>query len=146
MEMKRTSVPEQAILFYIRKYVDRFAENNNVCVGRYTADIALMFRGQKYVIEYDSGSQHADKMQKEMVRDKLFLEQGYKVIRMRDRGLDFVPGVVNFCFDFQDYKQKSIAKANEGINELLSFFGMKEKVDIASDLETIKEMYREYPD
>lgn len=143
--MKRTSVPEQAILFYIRKYVDPTAENNTVRIGRYTADVTLSFQGQKYAIEYDSNSMHASKLQHEIERDKLFSAQGYTVIRMRDRNLDFVPNVVNFYFDFQDYRPKSLAKANEGINALLTFFGVTETVDLAVDLDTIKAMYQQHP-
>ena len=144
--MKKTSVPEQAILYYIRKYVDSHAENNVLRVGRYLADVSLDFQGQKYTIEYDSDSLHTNKLDREIERDKLFSSEGYTVIHMRDRGIEFVPDAVNFRFDFQDYSKKSIAKANEGINELLAYFGVAERVDIFCDLETIRRMYREYPE
>ena len=144
--MKRTSVPEQAILFYIRKFVDSHAENNTLRVGRYTADVSLTFQGQKYIIEYDSKSQHENRLDREIERDKLFVTRGYIVIHMRDIDLEFVPDTLNFRFDFQDYKPKSIAKANEGINELLAYFRVTERVDISDDLETIRSMYRNYPE
>ncbi|MEE1057537.1 MAG: DUF559 domain-containing protein [Acutalibacteraceae bacterium] len=139
--MKKTSVPEQAILFYIRKYIDPFAENNAIRIGRYIADITFIYNNQKYNIEYDSKSQHIDRMEKDIERNKVFLSQGYNVIRMRDKGLKFIPNCINIRFDFQNYSKNSLIRANSGINELLALFGIYESIDISNDLKSIRNMY-----
>ena len=144
--MKKTSVPEQAILFYIRKHVDPNAENNSVRIGRYCADITFTFGSKLYNIEYDSFSQHNGREDKDCERNNVFSQYGYTVIRMRDRNLPFVDNCHCIRFDFQDYRIHSLQKANEGINELLSFFGIEASVDIAQDLGEIKKMYACFPE
>lgn len=139
--MKRTSVPEQAILFYIRKYVDPNAQNNIVRIERFIADITFTYRGQKYNIEYDSFSQHKDAHEKDGIRNTIFVNNGYEVIRMRDVGLEPIPNCINIPFIFPNYTKKALNQANLGLQELLSLFGVHEKIDIASDLAIIREMY-----
>lgn len=139
--MKMTSVPEQAILFYIRKYVDSNAQNNNVRIERYVADITFTYRGQKYNIEYDSFSQHKDALEKDSIRNIIFANNGYEVIRMRDAGLEPIPNCINIPFIFPNYAKKALNQANVGLQELLSLFGIHEQIDIASDLALIREMY-----
>ncbi len=85
--MKRTSVPEQAILFYTRKYIDKDAENNRLQVSRYTADISFHAKNQVYIAEFDSYSMHHERIENDMERDEAFQKAGYKVIRLRDNGL-----------------------------------------------------------
>jgi len=139
--MKKTSIPEQTIFFYIRKLVDPNAKNNSTKIGKYVADISLSFNGQLYDIEYDSHSQHKNKTDSDIKRNLVFADNGYFVIRMRDKGLEDIPHCININFDFQNYSKNSIIKANTGINNLLHFFGVNESVNIADDLELIKTMY-----
>ena len=139
--MKQTSVPEQTIFYYAKKLIDSKAENNTVRIGRYTADVTFSYHGNIYDVEYDCFSTHSEREEKDIERDKVFIEAGYTIIRMRDKGLTMLPRVVNITFDFQNYSKKSIHIANEGINLFLSLFGVKELVDIGNDLETIKKMY-----
>lgn len=139
--MKRTSVPEQALLFYIRKYLDPDAQNNLVRIERYVADITFTHHGQKYNVEYDSFSQHKDSSEKDYIRNSVFMNHGYKVIRMRDSGLDPIPNCINIPFIFPNYTKKSLQHASSGVMEFLSLFGIHEEIDITIDLETIKDMY-----
>lgn len=139
--MKKTSVPEQALLFYIRKYLDPDAQNNCICIDRYVADITFTYQGQKYNVEYDSFSQHKDSPEKDSIRNAVFMSHGYKVIRMRDTGLKPIPNCVNISFVFPNYTQKSLRQANYGVMELLDLFGIHQEIDIAADLETIRNMY-----
>lgn len=142
--MKKTSVPEQAILFYIRKYIDPYAENNSIRIGRYCADITFSFESILYNIEYDSYSQHKDREIKDQERNNVFIHNGYTVIRMRDKGLPFIDNCHCIRFEFQDYRLSSLRKANEGLNELLKLFGIETCIDITSDLKEIKSMYERY--
>ena len=142
-DLKRTSVPEQAILFYIRKYVDKDAQNNSVRVGRYVADIALVHKGKKYDIEYDSYSQHNKQLEKDQVRNLAFQGEGYTVIRMRDEGLVSVPNCINFSFVFPNYTKKSLLLAQEGLQELLNYFGIEEKISLESEITQIRKMYEQ---
>lgn len=139
--MKRTSVPEQALLFYIRKYLDPDAQNNLVRIERYVADITFTYHGQKYNVEYDSFSQHKDSSAKDSIRNSVFINHGYKVIRMRDAGLEPIPNCINIPFIFPNYTKKALNQANVGLQELLSLFGIHEQIDIASNLALIREMY-----
>ncbi len=142
--MKRTSVPEQAILYYTRKYLDPCAKNNGLTVDRYTADVSFTFSGKNYIAEYDSYSMHHNRIDKDTIRDNTFAQAGYTVIRLRDAGLPFLETSINIRFVFDNYKQKMLDKANEGINEYLSHFGCCEQIDIRNDLEEIKHMYDAY--
>ena len=139
--MKRTSVPEQALLFYIRKYLDPDAQNNYVRIDRYVADITFIYHGQKYNVEYDSFSQHNNSFEKDSIRNSVFTHHGYNVIRMRDSGLEPIPNCINISFIFPNYTKKSLRQASSGVMEFLSLFGIHEEIDIAADLETIKDMY-----
>lgn len=139
--MKRTSAPEQALLYYIRKYVDSEATNNVVRIEKYTADISFRYKGNVYDLEYDSYSQHSQKYEADIVRNEKFKENGYIVIRMRDRKLDFLPNCVNIRFDFQDYRKSSLLKAQEGIAELLAYFGIRDTIDFEQDSALFKQMY-----
>ena len=138
----KTSVPEQTIFFYVKKFIDPFAMNKSVRIGCYTADIVFCHKQQNYDVEYDAFSTHAGKVEADVARDKAFREAGYTVIRMRDRNLPLLPDVINIEFDFQDYRKPSILRANEGINRFLSMFECTEPVDISHDLESIRALYR----
>ncbi len=142
--MKRTSVPEQAIFFYTKKYIDANARNNDVKIGCYTADVAFFCNGQKYIAEYDSYSQHYNKIDKDEKRDKVFIDAGYKIIRLRDKGLPFLTTSHCIRLIFDNYTPKMLDNANAGINEYLAFLGFKDKIDIRNDLEKIKAMYSNY--
>lgn len=139
----KTSIPEQTIYFYIKKYVDSNAKNN-FRVGKYIADIVCSYNSCLFDIEYDAYSTHHNKLEKDMKRDKFFLNNGYKIIRMRDKNLSFLPSVINIRFDFLNYTKKSIDLANIGINELMKFFNVYKIIDINNDLETIKKMYKNH--
>lgn len=94
-------------------------------------------------MEYDSYSQHSQKIDADIKRNEVFKESGYIVIRMRDRDLDFLPNCINMRFDFQDYRKSSLLKARQGITELLSYFGIRESVELERDVGLIKKMYDE---
>ena len=144
MAIKRTSVPEQAILFYTRKYIDKNAQNNKVKVVKYTADVSFCYNGQPYVVEYDAYSTHHTRIENDKERDKIFQEAGYKVLRFRDNGLPFLDTCHNIRLVFDNYSQRMLDNANMGLNEYLSYFECKEKIDIRDHLDVIKSMYRNY--
>ena len=139
----KTSVPEQAIFYYVKKFIDPSATNNTVRISRYTADITFCHRNIKYNVEYDAFSTHSKSTEQDIIRDRTFQEAGYTVIRMRDRELAPLPGVINITFDFQDYRKKSILAANSGINQFLALFNISERVNISDDLPLIRQLYRE---
>ena len=139
--MKKTSVPEQTLLFYIRKFLDPAAQNNSFRLENYVADIVFTYRGQKYNVEYDSFSQHMDRFEKDELRNSVFSRHGYTVIRMRDAGLDAIPNCINISFIFPNYSKKALRQASSGVMELLSLFGINETIDITVDLDIIKDMY-----
>ena len=139
----KTSIPEQTIYFYVKKYIDPFATNNLVRIGKYTADVAFTHHGSLYNVEYDAYSTHSKRFQADVLRDNVFRDNNYTIIRMRDRGLSFLPDVINILFDFKDYRKASIALANKGINQFLSLFNDDLIVDINNDLPIIRQMYKE---
>ena len=142
--MKKTSVPEQALFFYIRKFIDHDAKNNCVWIGKYCADITFNVDSVCYNLEYDSYSQHVNRASQDIARNRCFIQNGVRVIRMRDKGLPFIDDCTCIRFDFQDYRPQSLQKANEGVNELLRLFGVTEYVDIAHDIKEIRAMYNQY--
>ena len=122
----QTSIPEQTIFYYIKKYIDKDAKNN-FQIEKYRADIFLSYCDKIYDIEYDAFSTHNNSIEKDMKRDEFMTRQGYFVVRMRDRNLPFLDNITNFRFDFQNYSKKSISLANQGIQSLLAFFNCYEK-------------------
>ena len=143
--MKQTSVPEQAIFFYTCKYIDAKAENNQLRLERYTADVNFEYNGIKYIAEYDSYSQHHNKTEKDKERDLFFLKHGYKTIRFRDAGLDFLDSsYLNIRMVFDNYTKQMLDSANIAINNFLNHFGIMETIDIRNDLSVIRQMYRDF--
>ena len=144
--MKKTSVPEQAILFYTQKHIDKNAKNRELKIGKYTAGVSFCCNGQSYIAEFDSNSSQHGRTEYDMERDKVFQEAGYKVIRLRDNGLPFLGTCHNIRFVFDNYSKRMLDSANMGLNEYLSYLGYPYTIDIRDHLDTIKDMYRNYPE
>lgn len=145
--MKNTSVPEQAIFFYTKKYLDENAGNNRLRIERYVADVDFEYDGEKYAVEYDSYSHHHDKEKEEKDRKKdlLFSEHGYKTIRFRDANLPFLETTnVNIRMIFDNYTKKMLKSASDAINEYLKLFDVQETIDVKEDLNVIRKMYNDY--
>lgn len=92
-------------------------------------------------MEYDSFSQHKDSVDKDIERNNIFNEHGYKVIRLRDVGLSEIPNCINVSFEIENYTKKSLRKASLGIMELLKIFDINKEIDISANLNEIREMY-----
>lgn len=144
--MKGTSVPEQTILFYTRKYITPNVKNNKDKVNRYTADVSFEYNRRLYDVEYDSYSQHHEKQEKDEDRNVAFKEHNYTVIRFRDKNLPILKNCINISLDFPNYSKKTLQKVKDSMELYLSMFNIFVDVNIYEDIEIIRQMYRDYND
>jgi very-short-patch-repair endonuclease len=144
-EMKTTSVPEQALYFYIQKFIDAHAQNNTVRIGKYRLDIAFCFNGKRYDVEYDSYSAHHNKIEKDIERNKQIQSENFLIYRIRDNNLPDLPYCKNIHMQFDNYSKKHCCQATEAIIQLFEDIGIVEyDIDVFRDLDIIKEMYHKY--
>lgn len=143
--MKQTSVPEQALFYYIKKYIDKNALNNKTKINRYVLDITFLYKNQKYDIEYDSYSMHHNSYDKDIKRNEIIKKEGFIVYRMRDIRLSDLPNCINITMQFDNYSKKQCNNATNAIVKLFNNIGVENyDIDVLRDLEIIKSMYYNY--
>lgn len=78
-----TSFPEQALLFYIRKYVNPVAESRfKLVMSGYTEELDIWIPSMNIGIEYDGEFYHASRIAKDREKDRVAQLAGVRLIRI----------------------------------------------------------------
>jgi very-short-patch-repair endonuclease len=76
-----TSIPEQQLIDAIRNL--GYLCVDGLTVGKYFPDGVLFYKDLKIDVEYDGIYWHSNKSNKDDIRDLYFLENGYKIFRIK---------------------------------------------------------------
>ena len=106
---KRTSFPEKAILFYMKKYFDAVNESyHDPNLGAKEIDVYLP--KHKFGIEYDGVAWHSN-VQRDLEKDKLCSKCGIRLLRVREAGCpEYNSDSIKICI-----KPHSVQELNEAI-------------------------------
>lgn len=94
----QTSFPEQALLFYINQC--GYNADDQLQIGKYKVDIAIP--ALSTVIEYDGERWHRNKIEKDNEKDCFLRSRGYRVIRIREKGLCRTNNSINLFYEPKD--------------------------------------------
>lgn len=111
-EMK-TSFPEQAIYFYLKKIFNKVKNNFILHRDSSKIEIDIFLPDYNFAIEYDGVFYHKNRVHQDNKKNKLLNEMGIKVIRVREEKLPPLN-------DFFGVTIKSEPKAKENILNILS--------------------------
>lgn len=131
---KKTSFPEQAIYFYLKKIFDDDVKNvftlylgDNIKV-----EIDIFIAKYNLAIEYDGAFSHKSRLKQDTKKNKLLNESGMKVIRIREERLPLLNS-------FNGYVIKSTPKNKENIKNILDEINLIcLKEDILNEIEKYK--------
>jgi len=123
---QRTSFPEQCTLFYVEKYFPAVKGRNS----KLGAEADLFLEERKTVIEYDGEHWHRKKVEKDRKKTETFRRKGYRVIRLREKGLPDIEG--SECIRVENAAAN--ASLTDAIRMLLNMLGVsKPEIDIRKD-------------
>lgn len=133
----KTSFPEQATLYYLKRY---FNEVNNNITDIIGMEFDIYIPDIKTAIEYDGFKYHNSScaIAREKRKNKLCFDKGIRLIRMRENGLDFYGDCECIAVDNpSDYKTLDMA-----ISKVLNLLGIKKCViNVISDMSDILNSY-----
>ena len=129
-----TSIPEQAILFYVEK---QFKD----AVGRDTSlgfELDVYIPSIKTAVEYDGAKYHstADRKKRDSFKDNACVSNGIRLIRIRENGLNKTETAE--CIFTQEGDYSDLSRA---IRELFDKLGKPKEIDVEKDLIEIMNRY-----
>lgn len=107
-QYRRTSFPEQAMVYYLEHHGFN-VESRNSELG---CEADALLPELKTVVEYDGIYFHKKKTNKDAKKDSIFLSAGYRIIRIREKGLPDDPNAINI---FTDGSFESLDMALKGL-------------------------------
>lgn len=115
-----TSQPEQSIRFYLTKIFGDVKNRKKIRLGGVLCEADIYIEKYNIAIEYDGVFWHKDKFESDLLKSKLFYENGVFLIRVRENGLPPINeyGVKNIYCDC-----KGIGLHNT-INEIVRCVGL----------------------
>lgn len=132
----QTSFPEQAIFYYISSLFPN-------SVNRYVFDkteLDIFIPELSIGIEYDGFHFHNKKSNKEVLKNQKCIDNGIKLIRIRENGLTSYNDCI--CIFRQDnFSNEALSDA---INELLRQLGKPVTIDVNKDKAIITKQYKQY--
>lgn len=131
---RRTSFPEQAIYYYVKKYFND-AENRNNSLN---VEADILIESVKAVIKYDGYFWHKDRLDKDNEKDRRIIDSGYTAIRVREKGLQETASAKNV---FYEYKNGQFESLEDAIVSVLKILGCTSvDVDINNDYSNILDL------
>lgn len=123
-EMK-TSFPEQALFFYIKKYYPDAINSDSDTIGM---ELDIYIPSLKIAIEYDGGNWHKDK-ECELKKNKLCKDNDILLIRIREEGLE----LYDDCYCIIRTNISSNNSLSDVIKKVLFDIGNTSNIDINID-------------
>jgi very-short-patch-repair endonuclease/rubrerythrin len=93
-----TSFNELTLLYYLKQVFDSVEHSYQLDIQEFN-EVDIYIPNLSLVIEYDSFYRHVDRDENDNLKSKYLLESGYHVIRMREKGLNPINGVINISFE-----------------------------------------------
>lgn len=137
---KVKSAPEAILYYYIYNYVDNNVKINEVGLSTiinnkkhtFVADISFEYNNKKYIIEFDSLSYHSkdEEIIRDNLKNKLFTNNGYIVIRLRNstktKSLLNLDNCYNIKCQFNYLKsKKELIDNNKVLHQIFDYIGCK---------------------
>lgn len=131
---RHTSFPEQALFYYLKKAFDDVINSDTGAIG---SELDIYIPSLKTAIEYDGLNWHKN-TKHEMKKNSLCVNNGIKLIRIREEGLPYYDECV--CFIRKDPRKGE--SLNSVILELLKYFKIENiDVDVNRDSSAIYSQY-----
>lgn len=133
------SAPEAILYYYIYNYIDKQVKVNELSLTTiiddkkyiFTADLSFSYNNKNYILEFDSLSYHSksEEIIRDNIKNKLFKDKGYIVIRLRNSTkTKFLPDLKN-CYNlkckFNYFSKKELIDDNRVLHELFNYIGVK---------------------
>ena len=135
----RTSFPEKALLFYLRKHFPDAVKHSRWQQPEFELDLYIPSR--RTAVEYDGNPWHRDKKEQDERKGKLCREHGISLIRIREKGLPQVAHCQQ-VIELTDFREEALEAA---ISSLFGYPGVPcPSLDIKGDRKAILETYRNY--
>jgi len=111
---KKTSFPEQAIYFYLKKIFNNKVKNNFILhEDNNKIEIDIFLPNYNLAIEYDGAFSHKNRIVQDDKKNKILNEMGIKVIRIREQKLPILS-------EFSGFIIKSNPRISENIQNILN--------------------------
>ena len=133
----RTSFPEQALFYYVKRYFQDAENSNDTAISM---ELDIYIPSLKSAIEYDGVYYHdsEDSKLREVRKNRLCKENGIRLIRVREAGLDDYDD----CICITEAIPNNIAVISHTIAVVLQILGVNDIiVDIEADLPEILSSY-----
>jgi len=133
----KTSFPEQALFYYIKKNFPDAENTNNTAI---TMELDIFIPSLKTAIEYDGVYYHKTKnaLRREEKKNKLCTENDIKLIRVREKGLNSY----DECTCISEVDPSNNSSINSAVITVLGLLGIVEqKVDVQEDTPEILNGY-----
>lgn len=137
---KVKSVPEAILYYYIYNYIDKNVKINETSLSttinnkkhHFVADISFEHNNKKYIIEFDSLSYHSkdEEIIRDNLKNKLFANNGYIVIRLRNstktKSLPNLDYCCNIKCQFNYLKsKKELIDDDKVLHQIFDYIGCK---------------------
>lgn len=101
---RQTSFGEQALRYYLLKIFKNTENRKKLAFRNQKIEADILIVDLKIIIEYDGLRYHKEKRREDTLKNMKFNSLGYKVLRLREEGLDECFGSKNFFLDGADTK------------------------------------------
>jgi len=114
------SFPELALFYYIKKIIKDTVLESSLSIKRFQS-VDIFIPSLKTVIEYDGVYHHRNRYEKDLEKTNELLKRGFKVIRVREAGLDSLPKMPKLhIYQYQRDGNKSINLMVKSVLNILS--------------------------
>ena len=135
-----TSFPEQAILYYIRQYVDQNAESRfKIKIGGKEEELDVWIPSLTCGIEYDGEYYHAGRGEKDAEKDHAAANSSIRLIRLIECGHNAIEGD-RIYLDVRHHQKRNIERAVQHVVALLA--GHPVSLDMEADTAAIMSNYK----
>lgn len=133
----KTSFPEQALFYYIKRYFPDAENTNNAAIDM---ELDIYIPSLRTAIEYDGVYYHesGNSKQREQRKNRLCNDNGIRLIRVREIGLNSHED----CVCIADVNPSAPGAIGNAISAVLELLGIKEnKIDVDTDSPEILSLY-----
>lgn len=100
-----TSFPEQAFLYFLRKYFNNVENRYKLKIGNKNYEIDIFLKDYNIAIEYDGYAWHKNKLNEDKIKSDLITSQSLQLIRIRESKLELFEctKLTNIVCDMANY-------------------------------------------
>lgn len=98
-KLSGSSFPEFSLYFYLKKLIENVQHRKMISVKDTVLEADLYLPDLTTVIEYDGKKWHMGNEEADKVKNQIFNENGYKVIRIRESPLEKLNNAINYLYE-----------------------------------------------